>query len=433
MDRLRFIVFLFCAVASAAQVSAEDSVEIRFVGNLSRTDGDEQIVLRNFEALLIDGELNFFSILDDENRGCPWPESFGTFGQPGSPKPHLVFLYDRHTYTLPLPSLKFNLPDQAQVGSKWNESNWDYEIVDETTLDEQKALVIQGQERRGRRQKVTVNLDGVLLAAEMDVFMGQGDKFNLTLKHASKNTISAEDGAKLAVVVKQLIQLQSALGRRADTQLSQLSNGQIQTAAAAVPDLSAASRGTLLNEAVLRISRNVARQQRRVTQTLDRQKQLLNKPAPGFSLSLISGGSLESKALAGKTVVLHFWEYSDKPLSEPYGQVGYLEFLFNKRKAADVAVVGVVMNRSLQQADQARAAKRSARKLSEFMNLSYPVGYDNGSLIRALGDPRESGGDLPLWVVISPDGNVIHYHSGFYEVDGQAGLKELVSVLDKKS
>ena len=135
--------------------------------------------------------------------------------------------------------------------------------------------------------------------------------------------------------------------------------------------------------------------------------------------------------MAGKTVVLHFWNYSDKPLSEPYGQVGYLDFLSNQRKADNVAVVGIAMNSSLQQADQVRTAKRSARKLAEFMNLNYPIGYDSGALIREFGDPRESGGDLPLWVVISADGKVVHYHAGFYEVDQKAGLKELADVLNQ--
>ena len=431
MDRLRFCVFLFCAAASVLQVSAQDSTEIRFAGNLSRSAGDEQVVLRNFEVLLLKGGLNFFSVLDDEKNGCPWPESFGTFGQAGSPKPHLVFLYDEHTYTLPLPNLKFTIPDQASVGADWNEGNWDYEIVDDAMQDGKPTYVIQGLERRGRRQQVTIDDTGLLLSAEMDVFMGQGDKFNLFLKLASREPIADDDRAKLSIVARQLTELQSTLGRRADSQLTELSTRQIRTASESVPDISNSARGTLLNETVLRISRDVARQQRRVSQTMERQDQLLNKPAPGFSLNLISGGTLESQSLAGKTIVLHFWKYSDRPLSVPYGQIAYLQFLFDKRKTSDVVVVGVATNRSLLQSDQARAAKRSARKLAEFMNLTYPVGYDNGSLIRELGDPRETGAELPLWVVVSPDGKVVHYHAGFYEVDGRAGLKELIAVLDK--
>ncbi|TWW09775.1 hypothetical protein E3A20_10930, partial [Planctomyces bekefii] len=41
--------------------------------------------------------------------------------------------------------------------------------------------------------------------------------------------------------------------------------------------------------------------------------------------------SSERDSLKGKTVILHFWDYKDSPLSEPYGQTGYLEFLNNRR------------------------------------------------------------------------------------------------------
>lgn len=39
-------------------------------------------------------------------------------------------------------------------------------------------------------------------------------------------------------------------------------------------------------------------------------------------------------------VVLHFWTYRDAPLEEPYGQVGYLDFLYRKRSDA-ATVIGV--------------------------------------------------------------------------------------------
>ncbi|MCP4505273.1 MAG: TlpA family protein disulfide reductase, partial [Fuerstiella sp.] len=139
-----------------------------------------------------------------------------------------------------------------------------------------------------------------------------------------------------------------------------------------------------------------------------------------------------SKSLRGRIVVLHFWKYAEKPLSEPYGQVGYLEFLYNKYKQMNVDVIGVAMNRALLQSETARAGQRTARKLAEFMNLSYAIGYDDGSLLRELGDPRDSAGQLPLWVVLSPEGKIIHYHSGFYEVDRQQGLKQLNEVLTRR-
>jgi peroxiredoxin len=162
---------------------------------------------------------------------------------------------------------------------------------------------------------------------------------------------------------------------------------------------------------------------------MKRQQQLVDKAAPSFRLNLVTSGTLESESLKGKVVILHFWKYSEKPLSEPYGQVGYLEFLSSRRKPQNVEVVGIATNPALRHNDSQHAGRRTARKLMEFMNLSYPVGYDDGGLLRELGDPRDSGGELPLWVVISSSGQVVHYHSGFYEVDQRLGLKELDDII----
>ena len=156
---------------------------------------------------------------------------------------------------------------------------------------------------------------------------------------------------------------------------------------------------------------------------------MVNSRMPAFALQLIRGGTLGSASLAGKTTILHFWEYRDKPLSEPYGQTGYLEFLFNRYRSKNVAVVGICCNPELLDPSTVRQAQRSARKTAEFMNLSYPIGGDDGSLLKTVGDPRDSRGLLPLWIVISPDGKVVHYHAGFYEIDAATGLKQLDEIV----
>lgn len=421
---------LACLQISTA-LATDAQQEVRFVGNLSRTVGDEQIVLRDFEVLLLQGRHSgFFSILDNEKEGCPWPESFGLIDNNTGPRPHLIYGHADSTYTLPLPALKLNIPDSAAVGSQWDQNGWSFQIADRSEKDGQEQWKVKGEERRGRRLQATVNSSGVLQSATMDVFMGQGDKFQLNIEQSSTATVAPDTLKRVESTIDSLIDLQAALGRRADSQLAELSPRQAKLASQAMDSLSQQAKDTPLQETVLRIRRDVTRQQRRITQAMERQQQLINSDAPKFSLNLISGKTLESSAVVGKTVVLHFWAYSDKPLTEPYGQVGYLEYLFNQRKPDNVTVIGIATNPGLQVEDQSRTAKRSARKLAEFMNLSYPIGYDNGTLIRSLGDPRESGGELPLWVVISPEGKVAHYQAGFYEVDSRAGLKKLNAVLD---
>jgi len=127
--------------------------------------------------------------------------------------------------------------------------------------------------------------------------------------------------------------------------------------------------------------------------------------------------------------VLHFWTYSDTPLKQPYGQVGYLDFLYGKRKAEGVKIFGVAVDAQFGEPAKRDAATRSVRRLVNFMNLTYPVLLDNEDLLKAFGDPRRLGAELPLFVVIGADGKIVHYKAGHYEVDRLEGLKELNEVV----
>ncbi|GIS60168.1 MAG: hypothetical protein CM1200mP2_23930 [Planctomycetaceae bacterium] len=86
--------------------------------------------------------------------------------------------------------------------------------------------------------------------------------------------------------------------------------------------------------------------------------------------------------------MLHFWSYKGDQLVEPYGQVGYLDFLHGKRRRLGVAGVWVAVNPSFENPRTARAALRSVKKLREFMNLDYPVAIDSGKVLVLFGDPR---------------------------------------------
>ena len=127
--------------------------------------------------------------------------------------------------------------------------------------------------------------------------------------------------------------------------------------------------------------------------------------------------------------MLHFWDYRDAPLEEPYGQVAYLDFLARQHAAGDVKVYGVVADERVTQPDTKRTGIQSAKKLHSFMNLSYPLLVDAGAAIKEFGDPRVTGAKLPLFVVIDRQGNIVHYHAGHYEVSRDRGLEELGTVI----
>ena len=427
--------FLCCAsllILSTPQFArAEPITEVRFSGELSQDAPGGSRLLRQFEVLLLDSTaVQFFAVLDDPGEGCPWPESFGQVNAPNGPTPHLLYEYDDSQYNISVPPLVVDLPDDADSGSSWKSGGWTYQVTDSENVDGTRAWKVQARERRGRRQSLLIAADsGILLKAEQEVFMGQGQRFQLTVGQTSATKIDEDKSDRVGQLQSKLMELQAALNRRPDSQLKELSQRQVTDAVARIPALTELADGTALEESVLRIRRDVERQQRRVTEAMSRGEALLDRAAPQFTLNLVNGETLSADALKGKIIVLHFWKYADKPLSEPYGQVGYLEFLYNKRKQNGVEVVGIATNAALQRKDTLRSAQRSARKLTEFMNLSYPIGYDDGSLLRSFGDPRDNGGELPLWIVVSAKGLIAHYHGGFYEVDQRLGLKALDDIL----
>ena len=77
----------------------------------------------------------------------------------------------------------------------------------------------------------------------------------------------------------------------------------------------------------------------------------------------------------------------------------------------------------------AATALRSIRGLKEFMNLGYEITVDDGTLLGKLGDPRRLGAKLPLWVVLGPDGKIVHYHVGFYAIKPDEGLRQLDGIV----
>lgn len=434
---LTAVLLTFTALMNAASVSAADEpdqVHHEYSGALIQPgDGDGQ-VLRRFEVQTFDSATAcFFHLSDDLRQGCPWPDSFGLTGPSTSQnqlQPHLLYPYDGTPWFLTLPPLKVALPAEIQPGHSWSQNGWQLSATEASMVDNVQVWQLEAREPRGRRQSLQVDAgSGILIKAEADIFMGQGDQFLMTLVRSGTRKLPENERTAVTQTQKALLQLQSTLGRRPDAQLAELSQRQISDSVAALDELAKLADGTALERLVRQIRADVEIQKKRLESAAGRAASLMSSPAPAFTLNLTAGGTLNSESLKGRTVVLHFWDYKDSPLSEPYGQTGYLEFLFNRRRNQNLQVIGISTNGDLQVPENLARGRRAARKIAEFMNLSYPIGYDDGTLLKTFGDPRESRGQLPLWIVIGADGKVRHYHPGYYEIDAAQGLRELEAVL----
>ena len=427
-------VLAFVSASHAVRGDEKLVEQASFSGSLVQPGEGDGEILRRFEAdLLSTGDQHFFLVHDDVRAGCPWPDSFGLTGPSVTTdrvQPHLVYPFDGTVYLIGLPPLMVSLPADLEAGATWEQAGWQMTAVEPQTVENTPAWTLEARERRGRQQTLTVDAaTGTLLRGEADVFMGQGDQFRLTIARTSTKSLAADTTTTLPELQSQLLTLQAALKRRPDAHGNELSQRQVADVMSGIEQLTRLAKGTPLEELVRRIRVDGELQQKRLASAASRANELMDSQAPDFTLTLVGGGKLEAASIKGKTVVLHFWDYRDAPLSEPYGQTGYLEFLFNQKKKMNVEVVGVSTNPDLQIAENVGRGRRSARKLSEFMNLTYPIGHDDGTLLEKFGDPRDVKGQLPLWIVLNSEGKVVHYHAGFYEVDAAQGLKELEAVL----
>ncbi len=427
---------LFVSRPQQALAVDEDLLHSTFAGSLLQpAEGNEDDeVLRSFEVQMFSsGNEHFFHVIDDSRVGCPWPDSYGQTG-PEIPidrvQPHLVYPYDAITYVIGLPPLVISLPENIAADATWEQAGWQMTAIEQRSADGGPTWTIEARERRGRQQTLTVDAaSAATVRAEADVFMGQGDQFRMTLVRTSVKPLNAAVAASVRELERELLSLQAVLKRRPDAFQSELSARQVSDVMASADRLTTLAKDTPLESLVRQLRTDTEQQQKRLTAVASRAGELMNSAAPTFALNLVSGGTLESVSLRGKTVILHFWDYRDAPLSEPYGQTGYLEFLFSQKKKKNVEVIGISTNPDFHSTENLPRGRRAARKLSEFMNLSYPIGHDDGALLKSFGDPRDTRGQLPLWIVLNAEGKVVHYHAGFYEVDSAQGLKELEAVL----
>jgi hypothetical protein len=382
------------------------------------------------------GQECFHFVSERGGGGWAWPERFGaaTIGQnnrrTGGRPPHVLHSHDGVKYPVETPLPLFEFADQVSENASWTSGRLEYTVKGKTEVSGKQCWEIEAVDNFGRRQKFYVEQDGpILVAAERQVFMGRGDEFTLRVSLSGSRTLDTAEAAKTTAAVASLQKIQANLERDEGTTKPELSTTQIEKTSAALPALVEQTEGLPINKLVIAMSRDVGAQSQRAGDVNSLRKKFIGQPLPGFILPTLAGAQLDSATLKGKITVLHFWEYQGEPLEEPYGQVGYLDFLLNRRGRLGVNAVGVAVNEGFANPETLAAAKRSVRKLRDFMNLGYPIALDGGTLIKKLGDPRQLDASLPLWVVVGPDGRIADYHVGVFPINPDEGLRDLDAVI----
>jgi alkyl hydroperoxide reductase subunit AhpC len=419
------------------------ATELKYSGSVAQLDrGTPKEPSKRFEAycLLINGDsrdLAFF-VSEQGSGAWAWPERFGRVrfdaDQAAVGKSGMKLLYTHdgtkypHVLRLPL----FPKADRLKEGASWVDGKRRFEITRTRKVAGRDCWQIEVSNNFGRNETLWVERNTPLVVkSERRLFMGRGDQFVLTMELESAKTVNNAQLTKLKPPVQTLLKLHSALNRAENETKPELNAAQLKTAKAAAVVLAEQSSKTAFQPLATAIGRDVALQLERLGGIAALAKKFVGQKSPALTLTGLDGKAMSTKETTGRIVVLHFWDYRGDPLTEPYGQVGYLDFfnLQSSRRKFDVKVVGVAVDPRLGDRTQKSAALRSIRKLQTFMNISYPIAIDDGALLRKFGDPQRLGAKLPLWVVLDSTGKIVHYKSGFYDIKPDEGLRELEAVV----
>lgn len=429
--------------------------ELRYHGAVLKVSKDEDVAIKRFSIYYllsprIEGARQMAFVVNERGAGnWSWAERYGSVGldgkwqATGTRRPRL--LYDHQgiptPVAVPLPVLPRGI--DLKAGDRWVEGDENraggnaarnrevWEVVGRKTVLERDCWQIEVKNNFGRKRTVFVDVKSPLVVSlEERFFVGQGEEHKLTMQLLDSPKLTDQEYTVRRRPVQSLLKLQSDLKRPEGESRPELSAAQQKTALAALrAGLPKDATDTAFSELVSAIQRDVDSQQARTAEITKLADQFLGRPAPKFSLIDLQKQPIPAADRSGKIVVLHFWEYQGEPLVEPYGQVGYLDFLHEKRRKLGVQVYGVAVDGRISDPQFSAAAMRSIHKLKSSMNLSYPIALDDGKLLDKFGDPRSLGAKLPLWVVIGPDGKVAHYRSGFYKINPDEGLQELDAAL----
>ena len=437
------LVLLLLAAAPAAGSNLPVGAELTYRGSFTAEKGDPAGTRKTFDLTLYVARADaqgasVFWVLEERGHGAwPWPYRFGQMelDSQGHSRtadgPSLLYVREQGTSEAPITAPVFQAGRTLEAGLKWDSAGLQHHVVDQEKSGDARLWKVEIRDAYGIRRVVRVDSSSPLVRWQAErVFIGQGEQFELAMEVLSEKALPADDAKTVQAAVEKLAALRQTLSeepRRAELNWGDEQIARLQRELPEIAKLAPTGAvGRLLEDA----QQDARRQSGQAGAVAALRKQLIGSELPEFALEGLAADKLTSAAVDGKVTVLHFWDYRDTPLEEPYGQVAYLDFLHRNRKSEDVQICGVVADPRLDDAATRPVAIRGAKKLRSFMNLSYPV-YVDGGLLKQLGDPRVSGAKLPLFVVIGRDGKVVDYHCGFYEVTRDRGLEELEKSISK--
>ena len=432
--------------AAPLDPAAEEGEVLVYRGQMVATKGDPAETTKKFELTLLIGKrgadsASLYWTVTEQGRGAwTWPNQFGRLDLDGGLRAvggsGPALLYDRGDgksvvpLEVPLLTADGRAIDQS---SAWEHGRLAYRTAGTDRRANLPAWLVEARNNYGVKRRLWMDKSSpVALQMAERVFIGQGQEHDLTVELIENRHLSAAQNMAEVSGFDALIKLREDVGFELRASRTDWNPDQLERLRGNLTEFEKLAADDLLKGVADAALRDLKTQKGRSNAVASLREKAIGKAAPQLKLDGLGHSGLTSADLTGKVTVLHFWEYRDVPLEEPYGQIGFLDFLSRKRQKEGVNVYGVVVHEPAEgDPGVRRRAGQSATRLKNFMNLSYPLLFDDGKAVADLGDPRIAGAKLPLFVVIGPDQRVVEYRAGLYEVQRDRGLEELDAAITK--
>ncbi len=445
LRKLTFKASLFLLLLSGA-VQLQAAELLTYSGQMIGEKGDPVATTKRFtlaavrDASASGGNLHWI-IVEDGRGAIPWPHSYGSSqwldgnglnvqaATASRNNPQLLYKNEElNAYVaVALPQLADG--QKLNQESIWKQGPVTYRVTERQSIEGQQTWRILGFTNFGVKRTFWVNDQGYIVRLRENVTIGRGDRFDL--EYDLKNVETLQDDARGKVVTA--FDVFNKFRTKVDIEKLEKEivwdDEQLEAFRDDIDRLVSVSADTPLSAVARLAQADLKTQKGRSGGVATLMTRAIGKVVeePGFEL--YRGSDYSDESLTGNVTVLHFWEYRSSPLEQPYGQVGYLDFLYRKYKGQGINVLGVVSNTLLEDPAERSRVRVNARKFASFMNLSFPIVADVKGYIGKIGDPRGAGAKLPLFIVLDQKGRIVHYKAGFYEVDRDLGLKSLDNVV----
>jgi peroxiredoxin len=433
--------FVVCS-GLASDLAGELQVH-RFQGSLTPRRGESLEAVKTFQLTIVTHAgaprgTTHWLLQEKLNGRLDWPDHLGTVQDAAgptadSPGPALLLERPDGKFIVPLlwPQLGSDCPLRDQ--GSWQDGKLEYQVVGREQKGDSQLWRVEARSGLGLRRRMLVDSnDRIVRHSQETVFIGQGEEFELVYQLQRSEPIPAgESRESLERGFSALHELRDRLQRPPRSVDLPWTVAQLTMIREQKSTLAPWREHAVLGPVVQSIEQESRRERDRAGALATLREKAIGKEQSLFGLKDAQAKPIALDQLAGQVVVLHFWEYKDAPLVEPYGQVGYVDFLYRKPRDGKLRVFGVVVDSRWADESTRRPVIASAQKLTNFMNLSYPLLFDDGKVLQQFGDPRPAGSKLPLFVVIGRDGKIVEYHAGPYEVTRDRGIEELEKIVTK--